>query len=110
MSADGFSLDTNINNISAVGYNISWTNGASGTFQVEVCNDHVIPPGNTVPVSTQSGTWVPLTLTVPVTSTGTANTAYIDIVGVSAAWIRLHFVHTSGSGGTFTATLAGKVQ
>ena len=110
MSADGYSTVTNINAISALGYTISWTNGALGTFQVEVCNDYVPSPAGVIPNDPANGTWVPVTLTTPVTSTGTANTAYIDIVGISAAWVRLHFVYSSSTGGTFSATLAGKVQ
>ena len=110
MSADGFSSYTNINMISALGYTVSWTNGASGTFQVEVCNDYVSPTPGVQDAPANTGTWVPIVLSTPVATTGTAGTAYIDVVGISAAWIRLHFVHTASTGGTFTAVLAGKVQ
>lgn len=110
MSADGFSLVTDINSISAAGYTISWSSGASGTFQVEVSNDYVPAGPNTQESQPNSGTWVAIPLSSSISSSGSAGTAYADIVGISAAYIRLHFVHTSGSGGAFNATLAGKVQ
>lgn len=111
MTTTQTSLPTNINMISEFGYTLSWTNGASGTFTVEVCNDFVASTVDTqgvVPSPQNAGTWVTLTLSTPVVSTGTAGTAYLDIVGISAAWARLKFTNTASTGGTWTATIAGK--
>jgi len=101
---------SNINMISAIGYTITWGSGASGTFTVEVSNDYVPPGKGVVPFPPNTGTWVPITLSTTVATTGTAGSAYIDVVGISAAWIRPRFTNTSGSGGTWSATVAGKVQ
>ena len=110
MSTTTHSSASNINMVSAFGYTVVWGSGASGTFAVEVSNDYVPTPPGVVPSNSSTGTWVPVTLTTPVASTGTAGSAYIDIVGISAAWARLTFTNTGGSGGTYTATIAGKVQ
>jgi hypothetical protein len=109
MSTTGSSLPSNINQISAIGYTVTWGSGASGTFTVEVSNDYVPSPPGVVPNDPDSGTWVALTLSTPVATTGTAGSAYIDIVGISAAWIRITFTNTASSGGTWTAVVAGKV-
>lgn len=100
---------SNINMVSAIGYTVSWGAGSSGTFSVEVSNDYIPTPPGVVPADPAAGNWVALPLSTPVASTGSAGTAYIDVVGVSAAWIRPRFTHTSGSGGTWTAVVAGKV-
>jgi hypothetical protein len=104
------SSPTNINMISAVGYTLTWTNGASSTFTVEVSNDYVPSPPGVNPVVPASGTWVAIPLSTAVTSSGTAGSAYIDVVGISAAWIRLTATNSASSGGTWTATVAAKVQ
>lgn len=104
------SLPSNINMISAVGYTLTWTDGASSTFTVEVSNDYVPSPPGVIPKDPAAGTWVTLPLNNAVTSSGSAGSAYVDVVGISAAWIRLTATNSSGSGGTWTATLAGKVQ
>lgn len=108
MNADGYSLVTNINSISGVSYTLSWTNGASGNFLVEVCDDYSDGMGlsQTPP---QAGSWTSLPLSASIATTGTAGTAFADIV-TQAAFIRIHFQKTGGSGGTFSATIAGKVQ
>ena len=116
MNADGFSIVTNINSISEAGYTLSWTSGAVGAIQVEVCNDYVPSGPQVIPEDPSVGTWVAIplllngsTVSTTIAVSGSAGTAYVDIVGISAAYIRVHFVYTSGSGGTFSATLAGKV-
>lgn len=101
---------SNINMVSAVGYTITYTDGASGDFTVEVSNDYVPTPEGVIPNPSNAGTWVALPLSVDISTTGTAGSAYADIVGISAAWIRLTFTNSGDSGGTFTAVVAGKVQ
>lgn len=108
---DRTSLVTNTNMVSMPSYTISWGNSVTGTFNVEVSNDYIAPVG-VQPEQLDSGTWVPVSLTVPVTATGTADTAFIDVALIGAAYIRLRFTDGSaGAGtGTITATLAGKVS
>jgi hypothetical protein len=112
LSLDGttHSTPTNINMVSAVGYTLTWTNGASSTFTVEVTNDYVPSPPGVQPADPAAGNWVPIPLSAAVTSSGSAGSAYIDVVGISAAWIRLTATNSASSGGTWTATIAAKVQ
>jgi len=104
-TADVISIPTVINTFSLVGYTVSWSSGVVGSFNVEVCNDAQFEVNGNYIAGT--GTWVAITLSTPVTATGTAGTAFIDIDAISAANMRLHFVFTSGSG-TINATVAGK--
>ena len=93
--------------ISCVGYTVAWTGTPTGTFSVEVSQDYVAPVGvQDEPLN--AGTWVPLTLSVPVLAAGTADTAFIDVDVTGAAYVRLVYTATSGSG-TLNATIAGKV-
>ena len=108
MNADGYSLITNINSISGLSYAINWGAGASGNFLVEVSNDYV-PADGSQALAANPGTWTSLPLSVPVSSTGAAGSAFADIQ-TQAAYARVHFVYTAGTGGTFSVTLAGKVQ
>lgn len=109
MTADVISLPSNINAFGDCSYTLNWTGTPTGTFQVEVCNDYVPSPPGVIPEEPMSGTWVPLTLSTSVTASGSAGTAAIDIVGTSFAWIRLHYVFSSGTG-HLTATVAGKAS
>jgi hypothetical protein len=103
-------LVTNVNMVSMISYNIFWEAGVTGDFSVEVCNDYVAPVG-VQDYELDSGHWVPLTLTVPVSATGTADSALIDVVLTAACYVRLVFTDTSGGMGTGTinAWIAGKV-
>jgi hypothetical protein len=105
------SLVTNVNMISLLSYTIAWGNSVTGDFDVEVSNDYIAPVG-VQPEQIDSGTWVPVTLSTPVSASGTADTAFIDVALTGAAYIRLKFTDTSGGAGTgtITATLAGKVS
>lgn len=105
MGADVISPPSNINQITYVGYTVSWTGTPTGSFSVEVCNDAVYLPNGQYVAGT--GTWVALTLSSSVSASGSAGSAFIDIDGVSAAFIRLHYTRSSGTG-TLNATVAGK--
>lgn len=90
-----------------VSYNISWTGTPTGTFSVQVCNDYVQPVGvQDYPLT--SGTWVDIPLSSVVTAAGVADTAFIDVDVIGAAYIRLVYTRIAGTG-TLNATLAGKV-
>lgn len=104
------SLVTNINMVSMVSYNVFWENGVTGDFSVEVCNDYVAPIG-VQDYQLDNGHWVPLTLTTPVSATGTADSALIDVVLTASCYVRLVFTDTSGGMGTgvINAWIAGKV-
>jgi hypothetical protein len=104
------SLITNINMVSMVSYNVYWEASTTGTFSVQVCNDYVNPVG-VQNYDLDSGHWVPLTLTTPVTAVGTADSALIDVVLTGSCYVRLVFTDTSGGSGTgkINAWIAGKV-
>jgi len=104
------SLVTNINMVSMISYNVFWDNNVTGDFSVEVCNDYVSPVGvQDYPLN--SGHWVPLTLSVPVSAAGTADSALIDVVLTGSCYVRLVFTDTSGGmgSGVINAWIAGKV-
>lgn len=104
------SLVTNINMVSMISYNVFWENNVTGDFSVEVCNDYVSPVGvQDYPIN--SGHWVPLTLSVPVSATGVADSALIDVVLTASCYVRLVFTDTSGGvgNGLINAWIAGKV-
>jgi hypothetical protein len=109
MTADVFSLVTNVNEISMISYSIVWTGVPVGTFKVEVCNDYIPPAPGILVSDPNTGSWVPLALSSPIAAVGSADTAFIDIVLTSPAWIRLHYIFTSGTG-NLNAVLAGKVS
>lgn len=107
LTADKFSIPTNVNMISICSYTISWTGTPTGSFVVEVSNDFIPNPPGVIPKDPQSGTWVALPLSSPITVAGAAGSAFADIDIMGAAWIRLHYVFGSSTGHA-TATIAGK--
>lgn len=107
MGASIVSLITNVNLFSIFSYNLSWTGTPTGTFSVEVCNDYEPSPAGVLQSPAVAGNWVPLTLSTPVVAAGSADTAFIDIDITGAAWVRLKYTRSSGTG-TLNATLAGK--
>lgn len=106
MGASITSLITNIQQISYVGYTVSWTGAPVGSISVQVCNDYDTNPDGSV---RSAGTWVPIALSTPISPSGTADSAFIDIVGISSAWIRLVYTRTSGTG-VLNAVVDGKVS
>ena len=82
----GASVTTAASNIlytDRVGYQISWTGTPTGAFTVEISNDET--------------TWVELTLSTPITASGSADDAFID-AETAAKFIRLVYTRTSGTG------------
>ncbi len=92
MSSDITSEGTNILYMDRVGYQLSWTGTPNGTFSVEVSND--------------GETWVEAALSTPVTATGSADAAFID-VETAAQFVRLVYT-ASSSVGTLNVHITGK--
>lgn len=92
MGADITSAATNILFLDRVGYQLVWTGTPNGTFYVQVSNDSV--------------TWADLTLSTPVTASGSGDNAFIDIE-TGAKYVRLFYDRTSGTG-TLDAYITGK--
>lgn len=100
---------TNINGLPGISFDLVWTGSPTGTFQVQVSNSYsqdpegnVIAAGNwtTLPTSSFSGTY-------PVPS-GSGSSGFLDVVGTEAAWVRLAYTATSGTG-SLTVIAAAKV-
>mgnify|MGYP000101883020 CR=1 FL=1 len=101
------SLATNINMVSILSYTIVWTGSPTGTFSVQVSNDYIPNPLGVQDAPVNAGTWVALSLSTTVAPAGSGSSAFIDIDTCGAAWIRLVYTRSSGTG-TLNATIAGK--
>lgn len=103
------SIPTNINRISGISYDVSWTGTPTGTFTVQVSNTYVqnedgstavIGNWNDLPSSSFQGTY-------PVPA-GSAGHGMLDVVGTECAWVRIIYTAASGSG-NLTVVPAAKV-
>lgn len=106
MSASIISQVTILKQKSGASYDISWTGSPTGTFSVEMSNTVVLNPDGSAAVA---GNWTAVTLSAPITASGSPDNALINLAGLEANAIRLHYTRTSGSG-TLNATLVAKVQ
>lgn len=106
MAASFTSPATFIRNTDNVSYQIDITTTNSiGSFSVQVSNDYMVGPDNTV---TNPGTWLTLTLSGTPIASG-AN----DIIGISLNQlpydaIRLVYTSSTAGTGTLTAILTSK--
>lgn len=98
---------TNKAQLPSIGYTLSWSGTPTGSFTIEVCNDAQFEVDGSYIAGT--GTWVALVLSNTITASGTADTAYIDIQIQTAAFMRLHYTRSSGSG-TLNVSISGLVQ
>lgn len=98
---------TIIQNLTQIGYDISWTGGSTpvGVMTVQVSNTYSQNGDGSVK---NAGNWTTLTLTSPATVSGSTGNGFIDIDATGAYAIRLVYTRTSGSG-TMTATISAKV-
>ena len=92
-----------------ISYDLAWTGTPVGTFQVQVSNTYAQDPDgdvlsagnwNTLPTTSFTGTY-------PVPA-GSPGNGFLDVVGTEAAWVRLQYTASSGSG-TLTVIPAAKV-
>lgn len=109
MAASITSSPTNINRLPGLSYDIIWTGSPVGTFQVQVSNTYSQNPDGTVH---NAGNWNTLptasfTGTYPVPA-GSGGNGFLDVVGTEAAWCRLVYTRTSGTG-ALTVVPAAKV-
>jgi hypothetical protein len=105
MTSTVHSLPTNIKQMPYVSYDLSWTGSPTGTFTVEV-SDTYQQSGEGVVIN--AGNWTALTLSTTVTASGSAGSAFIDVRGTAATWIRLTYTPSSGTG-TLNASMSAKV-
>lgn len=107
MAASITSPVTNIEFLDNVGVQLNFTGAPVGNFQVQVSIDYNQDNnGNVI----SAGNWVPVTLS---NGTVNANTSlgspiYIDLNQLSAPWVRVVYVRTSGTG-ALNVFLSGKM-
>jgi hypothetical protein len=106
MTAQVISAVTIIQNLSQIGYDISWTGAPTGTFSVQVSNTYT---QNGAGIVQNPGNWTTLTLSTVPAATGSPGNGYIDIDAMSAYAIRLVWNPTGGAG-TLNATICAKVS
>lgn len=96
---------TNIQFLDNIGYQMNFTGTPTGTFYAQVSADYeqdnngnVLNPGN----------WINLNLPTPAVASGTSGLIYLDLNQLSAPWIRVQYVNSSGTG-TLNAFITAKV-
>lgn len=95
MSASVTSSATNIAYLDNIGVQFNFTGAPVGTFQIEVSADY---QQDTQGVVTNTGTWIPLTLSPAPAANASASAIYVDLNQLSAPWVRTSYTVTSGSG------------
>lgn len=95
-----------IQNLTMIGYDISWTGTAPvGVMSVQVSNTFTQNGDGSV---RDAGNWTTLTLSAPTNVSGNSGNGFIDVDATGAYAIRLIYTRTSGTG-TMNATLCAKV-
>jgi hypothetical protein len=106
MASSVTSLVIILNQKTGCGYDLSWTGTPTGTFSVEVSNTFTTDGFGNV---SNAGNWTAVTLSGPISASGSADNAFINLAGLEAYAIRLVYTRVSGSG-TLNAYICGKVQ
>ncbi len=78
-----------------VGVQLHWTGAPTGVFSIQVSMDHREDIEGNVVVA---GHWVSVILNPSITASGSADDAYIDLNQLSAAYVRIVYTATSGTG------------
>lgn len=106
MAGNITSAPTNTQYLDNVVYVLSWpaTGSPNGTFAVQVSEDYTVSSTGTV---TNSGTWVPITLSATITAASVADNALIDLNQLPSSWVRIVYTRSSGTG-TLTGYVSGK--
>lgn len=95
MSASFTSRATDIRAQDNVGIQLMWTGNAVGTFDVQISVDHKQDSvGNVL----EDGTWVSLPLNPAIAAAGASDSGTFDLNQLSAAYIRVVYTRTSGTG------------
>jgi len=98
------STPVNILNLDNIGIQANIASTPSGTFTVEVSLDYAQTATGEV---TNAGNWVAVSSSSTSIVSGSPGNVYYDLNQLSAPWVRLTYVNSSGSG-TLNAFLAGK--
>lgn len=105
LSTDQNSAGIHVQYSDNIGVQFVWTGTPVGTFGIDVSNNAILAPLGLV----TGGTWTPLVLTSPnlPIATGAPGNGYIDLTQLGAAFLRVTYRATSGTGNC-TATLTAK--
>lgn len=106
MSASITSDVTIIDNLSMIGYDISWSGSSPvGVMSVQVSNSYSINADGSV---RDAGNWTTVTLSSTPSVSGNTGNGFVDVDATGAYAIRLVFTRTSGTG-TMQAYICSKV-
>ena len=78
-----------------IGLQLNWTGAPVGTFGAQVSNDHAQDAQGNVTVA---GNWISLPLNPMIAASGSPDSAYIDLNQLGAAYVRVTYTATSGTG------------
>lgn len=107
MAGNLTSAVTIVDNLSMIGYDISWTGTSPvGTMSVQISNTY---KQNAQGGVLNAGNWTTISLSSPTAVSGNTGNGFIDIDATGAYAIRLVYTRTSGTG-TMNATIAAKVS
>lgn len=95
MSANVTSDVVEIRQQDNVGVQLNWTGSPVGTFYFQVSMDYMKDIYNNV---VNPGNWVTLTVTPGIAASGTPDSAYVDLNQLSAPYLRVIYVASSGTG------------
>jgi hypothetical protein len=105
MSASSItSLATNIQYLDNICLEMVFTGSPTGTFSVQGSVDYQQDANGNV---TNTGNWVPITLSPAPVASGSAGSILIDMNQLSFPYIRVVYTRTSGSG-SLTVNIGGK--
>jgi len=99
------SSPTNINKLSGVGYQFSWTGTPNGSLSFEVSNNYD-------PQNTTGAVWTALSTSLiagysGISPAGSAGNSYVDLTGLKAKWVRCKYTNSSSTG-TLDVYVSGK--
>lgn len=84
-----------ISTLDNIGVQMNFTGTPTGTFAVEVSADYRQDfLGNVLVV----GNWIPVALSTPPVASGSAGNIYVDLLPLSAPYLRVQYTNTAGSG------------
>jgi hypothetical protein len=106
MAASITSDVTIIDNLTMIGYDVSWTGSSPvGSMSVQVSNTYSQNADGSV---RDAGNWTTLTLSSAAPVSGNSGNGFLDIDATGAYAIRLVYTRTSGTG-TMNAKICAKV-
>lgn len=86
-----------------IGVQLAWTGNAVGLFGLEVSSNHLEDAAGNVQFE---GDWIALPLAPSIVATGIADDAYMEINQLSAQYIRVTYISSSGTGSVTVVVVA----